>query len=375
MINLRYHIVSITAVFLALGIGIAMGSSFLGAAAVDRVDENIRDVRREAADARAERDVQRDEAERLEELAAEMYVEGPATVFTFDLAETPVVVITVGGIDATSVAAVRTALASSGAQLEGVLRLENGLVDDGAAEELADVLDVAGATGAVLHDDLTTALASELTEHGVVPGEPAPDPGTTEPGTTEPGATTTEPGDTTTVPTDPSAPTSEPDGSATTVPGTEPAPEVPEVPEPAAIRALVASGFLSWEPSPGGPDASALLAGEDYRYVVVTGAGAEVPDAEVLLPVLQEMAADGPAPVVVASAAVGEETEAREAGRLRALAPIRDDDLLGARVSTVDDIEVFPGIAAVIGAVGDLAGTGRGHYGLGEGRDSLLPPP
>ena len=41
MINLRYHIVSITAVFLALGIGVVMGTSFLGKATVDQLKTQI----------------------------------------------------------------------------------------------------------------------------------------------------------------------------------------------------------------------------------------------------------------------------------------------------------------------------------------------
>ena len=44
MINLRYHIVSITAVFLALGIGITMGSTFLGRGALERIDQNVKNA-------------------------------------------------------------------------------------------------------------------------------------------------------------------------------------------------------------------------------------------------------------------------------------------------------------------------------------------
>ena len=45
MINLRYHIVSITAVFLALAIGVVMGTSFLSRATVDLLnDEDTRQV-------------------------------------------------------------------------------------------------------------------------------------------------------------------------------------------------------------------------------------------------------------------------------------------------------------------------------------------
>ena len=41
MINIRYHIVSITAVFLALGIGVALGSTFLDRVTVNVLDDQI----------------------------------------------------------------------------------------------------------------------------------------------------------------------------------------------------------------------------------------------------------------------------------------------------------------------------------------------
>jgi hypothetical protein len=44
MINLRYHIVSLTAVFLAIGIGLAFGSSFLDQATVDGINLAERDM-------------------------------------------------------------------------------------------------------------------------------------------------------------------------------------------------------------------------------------------------------------------------------------------------------------------------------------------
>src|SRR4051812_1132321 len=41
MINLRYHIASITAVFLALAIGVALGGTFLDNYTVDQLNSNI----------------------------------------------------------------------------------------------------------------------------------------------------------------------------------------------------------------------------------------------------------------------------------------------------------------------------------------------
>ena len=233
MINLRYHIVSITAVFLALGIGIAMGSSFLGAAALDRVDSNIQNARAEAAAARTQRDDLRREVGRDDQVASEMLSEGAPTMFTNDLSDVPVVVLTVGGIDGDSLDALQTGLTSSRAALDGTLRLNDSLVDEGSAAELADLVDSNATGGAALRADVVDAVAAELTDLAVTESDPAdglPPESTTEPPTTgeEPATTTDEPPSTT---------------------------EPPAAPEPTTIRALVDAGFLEWEPAPGQEDA------------------------------------------------------------------------------------------------------------------------
>lgn len=340
MINLRYHVVSITAVFLALGIGIAMGSSFLGAAAVDRVDDNIRDVSREAAQARSDRDEAQEEVERLGQLEEEMYEQGPPTQFTNDLTDVPVVLIAASGADDDSLDAVRTALASSQAQYDGLLRANDKLVDEGFSEELAEVIDVAPDERGQLLDDVAVALGGELSEHS----GPADD------------AVPPEPGEALPPPDEPSPP------------------GAPSPPEPSVLRSLIETDFLSWEPADAGPDADAVLTGAGYRYVVVTSADPEAPTAGLIVPLLEAMAADGPAPVVLASAAVGADAEEREANRAASLAVVREDETLRARISTVDDLEVFAGIAAVVGVVEELEGPVRGHYGLDDDRDALLPP-
>ena len=57
MINLRYHIVSITAVFLALGIGVAMGSTLIQRATIDTLENRLDDQKQrlEETDAENER--------------------------------------------------------------------------------------------------------------------------------------------------------------------------------------------------------------------------------------------------------------------------------------------------------------------------------
>lgn len=323
MINLRYHIVSITAVFLALGLGIATGSSFLGARGIDQVERNVDNARREAAEARAARDELSAEVADLREVERELLEEGSEAIFSNDLADLPVVVLTVDGIDEASFDALRAALESSRAQFEGTLRVNEKLVDDGAADELAEVIGEPTLVGAALRGAVVRDVADEMLDHGA-----------------------------------------KPDGEASEARRS-----------PTTTRALVEAGFLGYEAAPDGQAEDALLAASDYRYVVVTGADADVPDIGFLLPLLQAMTADDVAPVVVATAATGEDAAQVEQDRAVPLAPLRTDDTLADRLSTVDDLESFAGIAAVVRVVATMGDDEPGHFGHGEGSDRLLPEP
>ena len=45
MINLRYHIVSVVAVFLALGIGLALGSTFVDSILVNELEDQVNEFK------------------------------------------------------------------------------------------------------------------------------------------------------------------------------------------------------------------------------------------------------------------------------------------------------------------------------------------
>ena len=140
---------------------------------------------------------------------------------------------------------------------------------------------------------------------------------------------------------------------------------------PEIIDALIEAGFLDYEPATiGGAKVADLLTARGYRYVVVTGSTATVADATFITPVLSDMAAIGPTPVVVASAAVGDDAEA---SRTLAITPLIKDDVIGDRISTVDDLETLNGLVAVVWSVQDLGRNRHGHYGFGEGAKSQLP--
>ena len=63
MINFRFHLVSLIAVFLALGLGILVGSTVVDQVIVDRLDREIRTARRDTATVQAENRRLSDEGE------------------------------------------------------------------------------------------------------------------------------------------------------------------------------------------------------------------------------------------------------------------------------------------------------------------------
>jgi len=348
MINLRYHIVSITAVFLALGIGITMGSTFLGRTALDQIDTNVDRARRERDDTRVENAQLRRAVATFEERGRGLTEQGAKSIFQGRLERVPVLVIAAPGVDRTSLDNLRIALRSAGAGFDGTLVMSDKLALSGDdADELANVIDLPTADPVQLRAGLVSRVSSELVDAA----EPQPDvPPTTR----------------TTVSTDPpaGATTSTSSTTVVTIPGPDSVTSAP------TITSLVEAGFFDFQPSDDGRPIDALLPQRGYRYVIVTGPTLEPSDADVVLPLLRAMTEDGPAPVVVASAAVGDDPEAV---RGKALEPLMKDKGLADRVSTVNHMEEFSGIAAVVLAIEDLEVRGVGHYGYGGTTESVLP--
>jgi hypothetical protein len=53
---------------------------------------------------------------------------------------------------------------------------------------------------------------------------------------------------------------------------------------------------------------------------------------------------------------------------------LRADENVRSNLSTVDDLETFAGRVAVVLALEQLGSGQFGHYGVGDGSDSLVPP-
>lgn len=329
MINFRYHIVSLTAVFLALTVGLVMGTTFLREATVDQLK---RDIKR--AEGRIDRTNEsnqqlkgeNDRARRAEETLGEM---GLDRLVAGDVADVPVLVVAADGVDPVSMDQLRRAIVAGGAEARGTVVIDASLREDGGDDDgLAEAVGAdPGAARATTQRRAVEDLARSL---------------------------------------DSAAARDSDSGAAA----------------PAAVQRLLDGGFLRFEApeaadgaDPLGPET--VLAGGGYRYLFVSGANPTTPDAEFLLPVVDRLAADGAAPVVLVSAITENEAEA---DRTLAVGPIRNDEALSAAVSTVDDLEHLVGVVAAVWALRDLDSTdpdrpARGHYGVGDGASAILPPP
>lgn len=373
MINLRYHIVSITAVFLALGIGLTLGSTFLDRVTVDTLKAQLDDVEAQVEQTNEDNVVLGARVEDLEARDEALSAALPDRILTGHLDEVPVLVLATRGTSEPALEEAIDALGAAGADVAGTWWLtDRWLLDD--EEEIADLgrlLDVS--TDDV--DRLRRNAAIRLAELLAIASEPvpevdddvAPDPDDpAEPAAPAPGQE----------PTDGGAEPTTVDGGATP-PIDEPV--VPEPTEPELVAALVDAGFVEYEARPDAEAGSVLLPGAGARYLVVSGTTSPEGPQGFATALLDELAAEGPVPVLAAQGPVEIDDSAgpvsEDDRRTTFVGPIRDGDLTRERISTVDDIDTAAGLLALVLAIEDLAVPTIGHYGVAPGADMLLPGP
>lgn len=370
MINFRFHIVSLTAVFLALVIGVAMGTTVVSKATVDGLKSNLNAVearsdRVSATNAQLRKSVQN--ADRQNDALTDQMLE--PTVRDV-LTDAPVLVIANKGIDRSDLEAAITSLTSSGAEVDGTLQLNDRLLLKGDnAKRLAEVLNVDASKN--VKSIMIARLAKVLASAALVPGTGVGTSTTTsEPAASDPAASVPPV----------SEPTSEAPQSPETLPGTNENPGAPsttaEVPsrvdEPDLITALRLAGFLDFRPSPGRPSTDKVLTRTEYRYVVLSGAGAEIDDSVFLEPLIVSLAKLGPIPMVAASAATGNDPNLT---RDAFIGPLLANPGMKGKVSTVDNLETFSGLVSLVYALRDVALGRYGQYGLGADATSVVPNP
>lgn len=360
MINLRYHIVSITAVFLALAIGIAMGSTFIDKATVDQLKRNIDGVEAKANRVDAENSRLRGQLSAFLDADRELVTNGLPTLLAGSLSDVPVVLITGLDVSDDTVKQVQALVLAAGADFAGTLRLDDRLrklapqSDD--ASKLAAILGTTGTDPPKLLHELASQLGGllALLSHREAPAAP----GSTISSTTTAVTSTTVAGQ--------SAPPTTAGGSTHLV-------------SPPLLQQLISGGFVDFDPPSGEAAAMPRLVAPGQR-VIVLGAPRSAPpagsldlNAALLVPAL-EAATRTAGLEVVAASSLSDATDSSDAStRSLFVAPLRADKAVAGRLSTVDDLEGPNGLLALIWAVQETAAGRYGQYGAGSDATAALP--
>jgi hypothetical protein len=320
VIDFRYHLVSIVAVFLALAIGIVLGSTELQGPAYNLLDKTTSKLQNELGQVSSQRDAAQQQASE-----GEMYAQAvEPTVLRGLLTKQRLLIVTEPGAQSSVVSGISSAALAAGASITGQINLAtkffdtSGTTQDSLNQTTLDVAQAAGLTldsSATYQQQAAQVIASEiLTTTAAADGKP---------------------------------PAADQAANAATM-----------------LQAYAASQFLS---TTGQPASSATLA------VVVTpqnppSDGSTDQLDQVLIPLVTELAANSSATVVVGSSA--------GSGAGSPIAVLRSNNISG-QVSTVDDADLVAGqtVAMQALAVG-LAGGKSGSYGFtANGATAIAPSP
>jgi Copper transport outer membrane protein, MctB len=329
MINFRFHIVSLTAVLLALGIGLVLGTTFFDDALERTLKGQLNDLEAKLDQARARDDdlasqlhAYQDESSKLDEQLGERLYKG-------ELTGDPVLVVATRGVDKRWVDTVSRDLTQADADVLGTWWLTPRLAldDSGEVRDMESALQVSFDDTTRLRQRMSQDLSDALfgaTDVRTAPGLPAP-----------------------------------------------PA-------EPAVATRLRAAGFLEYQMPEGSHEDVVKLPGSGLRVVVVDGPGAAVPAASAVEPILTELSDDGPVPVVVVQPTPDPNVKPDKKNETTTplVVEIRGDGTLKDRLSTVDDLDRVSGGVATVLALSDAKPGAPvvGHYGMGGGASRLLPP-
>jgi hypothetical protein len=316
MIDFRYHIVSIIAVFLALAVGIVVGTTALNGYVVDSLRASNSKVIHDKRGLEASVRDLRNQVSRREDFVTAVAPE----VVSGELADERVLFVTTPGAADSVVKQLTALVTQAGAQPVGVLALKNDLLDPSKAQVVDDV--VAGVVPAGVElpdgtpvDKAAVELAAALLQ----------DPGRTA------------------LPSDAAA---------------------------KVIGGFQGADLIDLRSAPGTKSSrtqqTATLA------VIVTGGGNGTPVDDVtqqrqraVLTLARAMDARSAGVVVV-----GPESAAEPGGLLAAA---RSDGPLSDRVSTVDTVDAAFGAVSTILALREQLSGSAGSYGQGPGADAAVP--
>jgi hypothetical protein len=310
MISFRFHIVSITAVFLAIAIGVVVGTTYVDRAVVDSLEHRVDRVSDNLDQRKAENDAL---GKQLSQQRA--YVETSASYAVAGRLEAvPVLLVAARGVDDDIANQTLSLLRTAGADVAGITWLEErwGLDgdDDRSALATAGAIPEQGSDASLRNAGLSAMVAAF--------GTPAE--------------------------------------------GTPPAADA------AVVNGLVDGGFLSLDGQADGTPLLADLAGRAPRVLLLTTSDVSSGLAPVVAQLAGRSAAAG-LPTVAAEAFV-EHNDGPERGEAitKSLAESTRD-----HVGLVDDAELPEGRVAAVLALGEVAAGRIDHFGYGSGADGALP--
>lgn len=316
MINLRYHIVSLVAVFLALAIGVLMGSTVLDRGTVALLEGSSAALRRSLDSHRAEN-------LRLDSELEQWRVFGETLrpdLVAGELADRQVVLVDTDEVDDATREAVMQVVVEAGAEFAGRITVAADRVALESEEdrvELGRVLGVGKEEPEVLHRALIDRLSTRLLTPAVLPAEDGERAGD-------------------------------------------------------LLTDLRDRGFLTELDLPRGVDVEEPYPPSGTLFVVAGPGGerteaSELEPQELLVPLAGRLAVVSPQPVVAVERWDGP-------GAASWLSVLRGDDRVANRIASVDNVDQAPGQVALVMALAEqLAGNPPGHYGTGGGAVSLLP--
>jgi hypothetical protein len=328
LINFRFHLVSLTAIFLALAIGITMGATVVQKKTVDALDARIKSVEQKVTP--LEHQVDQLNAQHAADVdhanaAADIAVAGR-------LPQVNVMMIAPEGIDRAAVDSLRDALLRAAANVEGTLWFTPKLRLDKPADvqALAQQLNVPGPTVDALRALVVARLVSAWAAGPV--------------------ATT---------------------GSAASVSGAAGSATASTL-----TTSLAAKSWLTWEPPPKNNLTLGNLPLRNTYFVVVSDAGASVPNEQLALPLTTALATSMVDRVVAAEDGRNA-TDRAPAQRALFVGPLRGNPDLAGKLSTVDNLDDPYGRVATVIALADEAQAVPkvGDFGVGPGIDRFLPEP
>ncbi|GAB1511189.1 copper transporter [Actinophytocola sp. KF-1] len=136
MISLRYHVISIAAVFLALAVGVVLGSTTLSRSLLSGLNNENEDLAAQVNDLQNERNAQNARLADADAFAASV---GPMTVQN-QLARRTVVIVTTADATPEDRDALKTLITNAGATVTGELQLTDSFSDPRHADQLKDIV-------------------------------------------------------------------------------------------------------------------------------------------------------------------------------------------------------------------------------------------